>query len=431
VPRYDTFAQWYENGHNSGPGSTAAYTTRYRDFLSALLKQHAVKSVVDWGCGDWQFSRLIDWSGIDYTGVDIVPGLVSRLVSSYANEQRRFRLIDPPHAPLFESTADLLICKDVLQHLPIDDCHDLLQLFRSIGRRVLLINDRHPAAAHNNHDADVGGYRYIDLSLPPFSLPGEIVFEFVEGGEGKTAFLWQQPDTTLYIPKLLHHTWKNASPPDGIYAPEWRASWSRLHPDWVSKLWTDADLLQLAARIDPDVAAVMRTAPGVVKADLGRYLILFDQGGMYADLDYEALRNVEPLLLGHRAVTSWDSPRGVQRRCLNQAWMAAVPGRPIFLHLAREGARRWRTGVRGVESATGPDMFTQELARAGMNDIHALTDKRMCPVHWHGSDGPHGTQPPFMCVYQGQKLTRERIPTARRELHAAGAYAVTYMLHNW
>jgi hypothetical protein len=310
-----------------------------------------------------------------------------------------------------------------------------LQLFRSIGKRVLLINDREPNPSGNNHDCEVGDHRRIDLSRSPFNLTGQHVFEFKEARDGKTAFLWE-PDRHLHIPKLLHQTWKTSSPPTDVYAPEWRQSWARLHPDWQTTLWTDADLLALATRIDPAVAAVMQTAPGVVKADLGRYLILYDRGGMYADLDYEALRNVEPLLRGHRAVTSWDSPRGVQRRCLNQAWMAAAAGLPVFLHLAREGARRWRgaPSLRArhvVESTTGPDMFTQEITRMAGSDVHVLLDRRMCPVQWHGSDGPHGRQPPFRCMYKGQPLTRERIPQARYELHAAGAYAVTYMTHNW
>src|SRR5689334_20558292 len=56
----------------SGAGSTLQATAVYRAFLQQFLKDHAIRSVVDAGCGDWEFSQAIDWTGIDYRGFDIV-----------------------------------------------------------------------------------------------------------------------------------------------------------------------------------------------------------------------------------------------------------------------------------------------------------------------------------------------------------------------
>lgn len=38
---------------------------------------------------------------------------------------------------------------------------------------------------------------------------------------------------------------------------------------------------------------------GVEKADIMRYFILYHYGGIYADLDMEAVRPIEPLLAKH------------------------------------------------------------------------------------------------------------------------------------
>ena len=40
----------------SGPGSTLEITREYRAYVEEFVKKHAVKSVVDAGCGDWSFS---------------------------------------------------------------------------------------------------------------------------------------------------------------------------------------------------------------------------------------------------------------------------------------------------------------------------------------------------------------------------------------
>src|SRR5437870_4263480 len=48
----------------SGPGSTMASTVEYRGFLQNFLKEKGIRSVVDLGCGDWEFSQNMDWTGV-------------------------------------------------------------------------------------------------------------------------------------------------------------------------------------------------------------------------------------------------------------------------------------------------------------------------------------------------------------------------------
>ncbi|MBI4414995.1 MAG: SAM-dependent methyltransferase, partial [Candidatus Kerfeldbacteria bacterium] len=43
---------WYKG---SGSGSLPENTTTYRDFLQKYIKQNNIKSILDLGCGDWQF----------------------------------------------------------------------------------------------------------------------------------------------------------------------------------------------------------------------------------------------------------------------------------------------------------------------------------------------------------------------------------------
>jgi hypothetical protein len=59
--------------NGSGPGSHPDSTIEYRAFLARFMEANEVGSVTDLGCGDWQFSRYIDWSRASYTGLDVVP----------------------------------------------------------------------------------------------------------------------------------------------------------------------------------------------------------------------------------------------------------------------------------------------------------------------------------------------------------------------
>ena len=77
----EVFLQIYETDEwkgGSGEGSTVAATAPYRRILEHVLASPDVRSVTDVGCGDWQFSGLVDWQGKAYVGIDVVPELIER-----------------------------------------------------------------------------------------------------------------------------------------------------------------------------------------------------------------------------------------------------------------------------------------------------------------------------------------------------------------
>ena len=48
-------------GKGSGAGSRPKFNAPYISFLENFLRDNNIKSVIDFGCGDWQFSQYIDW----------------------------------------------------------------------------------------------------------------------------------------------------------------------------------------------------------------------------------------------------------------------------------------------------------------------------------------------------------------------------------
>lgn len=161
-------------GGGSGPGSRPNVNIEYAAFISRFIERNNVRSVVDLGCGDWQFSRYINWEGISYLGVDVVPGLIQRNNQAFGSETVRFAVFPnlrdlPP--------ADLLLSKDVMQHWPNSLVAEALPVLSAKFRYMLLTNDEEPAATLNQ-DIPIGGWRALDLRKPPFNRRAATVFSW-------------------------------------------------------------------------------------------------------------------------------------------------------------------------------------------------------------------------------------------------------------
>ena len=174
----DRFQEIYATNewlHGSGEGSLPEHNRGYIRFLEKFIRREGIASVVDLGCGDWQFSRLIDWRGVLYDGYDIVPAVIDANRRAHAGDNIRFHLYDgdPAHLP----GGDLLVVKDVLQHWSdraVDNFLPVLDRYRF----ALITNCVNPHGVTKNRDIPDGGFRYLDLRLEPFNLSVEEVFSF-------------------------------------------------------------------------------------------------------------------------------------------------------------------------------------------------------------------------------------------------------------
>ena len=188
----DIFDKIYENsywGNGSGGGSSPEATEPYKIFLEGFIRQHDIKSIVDLGCGDWQFSQFLDFCSATYFGIDASKNVI-------ANNQRSFSRPGVSFANLPESysklpSADLLVCKDVLMHLDTKKVQDILSILPSF-KYALITNDipcvsafreilhrmRRPFSPVNNQEIKTGDYRTLDPTQQPFNLKLKKVFEW-------------------------------------------------------------------------------------------------------------------------------------------------------------------------------------------------------------------------------------------------------------
>lgn len=96
----------------------------------------------------------------------------------------------------------------------------------------------------------------------------------------------------MSIPKIIHQTWKTKDIPE-----KWKKSqqeWQRLHPDWKYILWTDEDIRNHIKNNHPDFLELHDNYEyDIQRADMIRYFILYDFGGLYSDLDQYPTENIE------------------------------------------------------------------------------------------------------------------------------------------
>lgn len=166
-------------GRGTSGSATPLATKVYTVFLQDLLKTAKIRSVVDAGCGQFGQSGLIDWTGIDYRGFDIVADVIDRDRQKYERPNVHFFVANVIDADL--PPADLLICNYVLQHLPIADVTTFLAKQVPKYRYVIISNtvDRVTLTADNREIAP-GEFRPLDITRPPFSVKGRKVLTYFD-----------------------------------------------------------------------------------------------------------------------------------------------------------------------------------------------------------------------------------------------------------
>lgn len=185
------------------------------------------------------------------------------------------------------------------------------------------------------------------------------------------------------IPKIIHQTWKKSKLPEQFRA--YQKTWIHHHPDWEYRFYDDAACRLVVQKSFPDLLPLYNgCAYPVQRADIFRYLVVASCGGIYADIDMECYKNMEPLLAGRPCVFGVEtilSPR--QTRRLNHRHQeriancifAAKPGHPIFDQVMNEVALRLdgRYPVGEIIETTGPGMLTDVVQKYRRQyDLHIL-----------------------------------------------------------
>ena len=198
----------------SGGGSNPDNAKPYVDFVKQIILDHKIDSVLDVGHGDWAMWRDYQFDGIQYTGVDVAAGISKSMTEKYGDKNKSFIQIDKE---TLLGDAELLICKDVMQHLSLTDVDSILlqtakfpylilcnaiYLKMPISHKIRYVvqfrtrikaflsrqSPFFPVARRlNNSEIQTGGFRGLDLERSYFSdkfAEFELVRKFDYDGDG-------------------------------------------------------------------------------------------------------------------------------------------------------------------------------------------------------------------------------------------------------
>lgn len=197
------------------------------------------------------------------------------------------------------------------------------------------------------------------------------------------------------IPFIIHQTWKDSDVPFALM--QYQMTWTRLHqtPPWEYRLWTDADLFAFVRENCPHQVPT-EYAHSIQFVDAARYCILYHVGGLFIDLDFEALRNIESLLLNETGGAGVASQLILTKEpashatlfntsfIVSNALMVAAPSHPLLLAVldSLAPAQKWSTNTaqsdkgQVVMYTTGPLFLTHIVSLFACDPAfprHAMT----------------------------------------------------------
>lgn len=197
---------WMLGGEQSmsGPGSSLSATKAVREWLDAIVKDHGIRHILDLGCGDghWQaeIQSLATPNAADgqvmYLGLDISTTALKKARERHAQKpfmkwavadmaaenttgledllQQHIATEISAKERTSKPLLDLVVVRDVFQHMKHDDVRRTLRNLKRVGFRWLAASSLRYSTENKQMDEGVylkgQGYYDANLQIPPFGL---------------------------------------------------------------------------------------------------------------------------------------------------------------------------------------------------------------------------------------------------------------------
>ena len=177
----------------SGMGSNPKNAAPYIELLQQYIDDPRFNVIVDLGCGDWQIMNHIALPNNKiYKGYDVVYSIQAANISKFAKSNVQFYNINNLRDFKKQNVyGDLLIIKDVLQHLPNSEVNyffkDILPKFKYALITNNIVHDELALAQEFtvNRDIYLGEFRPLRLMDSPFNWRNvTVVLEYPSPGPG-------------------------------------------------------------------------------------------------------------------------------------------------------------------------------------------------------------------------------------------------------
>jgi hypothetical protein len=186
------------------------------------------------------------------------------------------------------------------------------------------------------------------------------------------------------IPKRFHQIWIGPRVRPAALMDGWR----KAHPDWEYRLWTNEKGWKSQRQID-----AMREWNG--KADIMRYEILLEHGGVCFDADAECVKPLDDTFLAHEAFACWEN-EVARPGLIATGYLGCVPRNALMGDALQEIDRRSMRDPAWI--CTGPALFTDVAVHHP--ELHIYPARTFIPEHFTGLPAP-GNGPIFARQFWG------------------------------
>ncbi|TDQ08441.1 glycosyltransferase family 32 protein [Pedobacter metabolipauper] len=189
------------------------------------------------------------------------------------------------------------------------------------------------------------------------------------------------------MPKIFHQTWKTVHIPE--HYEKAVHSWKVMHPDWEFILWTDEMNRVFIKTFFPDFLLIYDSYPhNIQRVDAVRYFILYQLGGVFVDLDFECLENIEPLIADYKCSFGLEPPAHADQKSMDflicNAFMASYKSNDFFrkildkLYLFEVSRGNY---FFDVLASTGPTFLSLTYAEyAHKDEVNLISSEKLYPL---------------------------------------------------
>ncbi len=183
------------------------------------------------------------------------------------------------------------------------------------------------------------------------------------------------------IPKIIHYCWFGRGEMPEL-AQKCIASWHKYMPDWEYKLWNEDNF-------DVNQVPYIREAYVAKKyafvSDYVRLWALYNEGGLYLDVDFEVYRPFDDLLY-HEAFAGFEGSKhlpvmmGVMASRANGIWVKEMLDVYLNRHFINpDGSYDMTTNVQFVTAIMQEHGFMQNGEEQDYKDLHVYPVDYFCP----------------------------------------------------
>jgi hypothetical protein len=210
----------------------------------------------------------------------------------------------------------------------------------------------------------------------------------------------------IIIPRIFHFIWLNSTTAPASVEKNIRL-WKELHPNWQIRLWTNASINNAGFTFynRADFENTSRSARQI--SDVLRYDIIYQYGGIYVDLDFEPLKNIEALLHGLQAFVVYEDEFFI---C--NGIFGAIPGHELTERLVTQlnlNLVEYENGT--VNQQTGPHYMTRQIQimqaeqkTTMKNGFQMFSPHIFFPVTWYEMDPGPPYDPTAFAIHHFRSL---------------------------